>query len=93
MQEQTLIVWCLDILFKVLHLLSKNDQNLTKYHIPYVICTAGDIVNNDGTGNTSIYGDHFPDENFRINHTAPGFVSMVNSGKICNLLSSINDFI
>ncbi len=41
----------------------------------------GDIVNNDGTGSISIYGDHFPDENFKINHTSPGFISMANFGE------------
>lgn len=38
-------------------------------------------MNNDGTGSISIYGDHFPDENFKINHSAPGYVSMANFGK------------
>lgn len=38
----------------------------------------GDIVNRDGTGSKSIYGNTFPDENFDIPHFE-GCVSMVNS--------------
>ncbi|XP_065203122.1 uncharacterized protein LOC135833314 [Planococcus citri] len=52
--------------------------------VPRHFIQAGDIVNNDGTGSVSIYGEHFPDENFKINHTAPGFVSMANSGPNTN---------
>lgn len=44
----------------------------------------GDIISGDGTGCTSIYGDKFDDENFSKNHTAPGLLSMANSGPNTN---------
>lgn len=46
-----------------------------------VFCTGGDILNNDGSGSASIYGDMFPDEYLKVNGTKPGFVGMANSGR------------
>ncbi|KAM7351333.1 neither inactivation nor afterpotential A isoform 1-T1 [Cochliomyia hominivorax] len=44
----------------------------------------GDIVNNDGTGSISIYGDYFDDEALDVEHIRPGYLGMANRGPNTN---------
>ncbi|KAG5876074.1 hypothetical protein JTB14_011558 [Gonioctena quinquepunctata] len=58
----------------------------TKFHtaITRVMIQGGDIVNNDGTGWMSIYGEYFKDENFTVKHNSPGLLVMANKGPNTN---------
>lgn len=52
--------------------------------IPGFMLQGGDITRGDGRGGKSIWGEKFPDENFKVKHTKKYQLSMANAGPNTN---------
>ena len=68
------------------HGINGKTYNNSNFHrvINQFMLQGGDILNGDGSGGVSLYGERFEDENFTTKHNKPYLLSMANSGPNTN---------
>ena len=52
--------------------------------MPYTSIQGVQLADDDARASQTVYGDRFPDENFKLKHSKKGLLSMANAGKDTN---------